>query len=406
MLDGIRVVEFAQNAAVPQCARYLASMGADVVKVEPPEGDSMRHLAKLTPTEGRAYALINPGKRSVTLDLGSDDSAPIVEALIRWADICLIGLKQDDLARYGLDWDRTSTLNPRLVQLELSAFGPEGPDAGEGGYDGLAQAQSGLGFSMNRSASGVPITTRPAFIDFASGAVTAMGVIAALRHRDLTGEGQRVDASLLGTAMSLGTPLLSSFEHDRTTLDPLAEEVEALQAAGASFDDQRAHYESRVTAASGAYALYFRNYRTSDGLVSLAGLSPGLMARFHEITGIDPPPNRDPHSDAFRAVVDAAEALFATRTTEEWISELRAGHYPCSRYNLPYQAVRDPQVRANDYIVDLHHPDFGQYSTFGFPLRFSATKAAVRGRSPKLGEHTAEVLHDIGIATTGENTEP
>ena len=100
-LAGIKVIEFAQNAAVPQCGRLLAGLGADVVKVEPPEGDSMRHLAKLSPTEGRAYATINPGKRAMTLDLTADGAVEVVDAALRWADVALVGLKQTDLERFG-----------------------------------------------------------------------------------------------------------------------------------------------------------------------------------------------------------------------------------------------------------------------------------------------------------------
>ncbi len=396
VLAGVKVVEFSQNAAVPQCGRLLAGMGADVVKVEPLAGDSMRHIAQLAPAEGRAYATINPGKRAITLDLSAEAARPVVDSLLEWADVALIGLKLGDLERFGLDWARTRTLNPRLVQLEMSAFGPKGPDATEGGYDVLVQGLSGLGFAMNRTADGTPLPTRPAFIDFASGAVSALGVVSALRHADATGVGQRVDASLLGTALMLGTPMLARFERDKRTIDTIHENLELLQQAGATFAEQREMYESSVVSASGVYRLYFRFYPTADGLISIAGMSPGLIARFHEITGIAPAPLNKPHSEEFQAIVDEAEALFATRTTDEWITQLRAAGYPCGKYHLGTNALEDPQVRANDYAVDLDHPAFGGYTTAGMPFDLGATPVSVSGPSPQLAEHTVEVLTELG----------
>lgn len=402
-LAGLRVVEFSQNAAVPQCGRLLAGMGADVVKVEPPEGDSMRLLAGLGPDEGRAYATINPGKRSTVLDMKSPRAPEVIDALVAWADVVLVGLKQRDVPRFGLDWDRVRSINPSVVELIFTPFGPDGPDAQEGGYDVLVQGLSGIGFMVNRSEDGVPQPTRPAMFDFASGMAAAAAVLAALRHRDTTGEGQRVDASLLGTAMNLGTPVLARFEPDHDKLEAIREEMALVQSAGADFDTQRRLYESRVIAAAGAFRLYFRHYLTADGLISVAGLSPALFAKFHRVTGLAPvSPASDPSDPEFVAVVDAAEALFACRTTDEWIETLRAVGYPCARYNTPISALDDPQVRANDYAVDLVHPTFGEYSTAGMPFTVGTSHTALSGPSPRLGEHTREVMAEIGLAADAD----
>lgn len=397
-LTGIKVIEFAQNAAVPQCGRLLACLGADVVKVEPPEGDSMRHLAKLTPTEGRAYATINPGKRAMTLDLTADGALEVVDAALRWADVALVGLKLTDLERFGLDWERVHQVNPQVVQLVFTPFGPRGPSSDEGGYDVLVQGMSGLGFMMNRTANGVPTPTRPAVIDFSSGMMAAVGVLAGLRRRDTTGVGVRVDASLLGTAMALGTPLLASFDHDRRRTETVAEDLALLAASGADFDTQRNHYDNEVLAAGGAFQLYFRHYLTADGLISIAGLSPGLIAKWHEVTGLPPvPPGARGADPEFVEVVDRAEALFASRTTDDWLRTLGEVGYPCTRYNTPFQAVVDPQVRANGYTVDLVHPEFGAHTVAGMPIDISDTTCGVPGRSPMLGEHTLEALADMAV---------
>ncbi|MCB0989629.1 MAG: CoA transferase, partial [Acidimicrobiales bacterium] len=299
-LTGIKVVEFAQNIAAPFSARILASLGADVVKIEPPEGDAMRFIAPLGDHEGKAYAVANPGKRAIVLDLTAPDSRKVIDALLAWADICIVGLKLNDVERFGLDWERARTINPGLVQLILTPFGPEGPDADVGGYDVLVQGRSGVGFSMNRSSGGVPEPTRPAINDTSTGIMATVGILAALRHRDLTGEGQRVDVSLLGTAMALGTPMLTKVaERDTAALAEIDEDLSLLRAAGADFDAQRELYEQRAVPAGGAFRLYFRHYRTADGFVTIGGLSPGLMGRFHEITGVADARGVSPRSSEF-----------------------------------------------------------------------------------------------------------
>ena len=398
ILDGIKVLELAQNAAIPHCGRLLAGLGADVVKVEPPGGDAMRLLAQLGPMEAKGYAVINPGKRSIAVDLAAQGAGEVIDALFRWADVALVAFKGPDLDRFGIGWDHARTVNPRLVHLTNTSFGPEGPDADEGGYDALVQGRSGVGFIMNRSAGGVPLPTRPAVNDFGTGMFSAFAVLAGLRHRDRTGEGQRIDTSLLGTAISLGTAVLGRFDAvDTETLAEFAEDLELMRSAGVDFDTQRESYEDRVQAGQGAFRLYFRHYRTADGLISVAGLSAGLFTKFHQVTGLPQVDRSDHSAPGFLAVVDAAEELFSTRTTAEWLETLRAVGYPCSPYNLPYEALDDPQVRANDFVVDLEHPVFGTYTTTGMPVRFEKAASGVSGPSPTFATHTMEVLAEAGL---------
>lgn len=397
VLDGIRVVEFAQNAAIPHCGRLLAGLGADVVKVEPPDGDAMRRLAALADMESRAYALINPGKRSIAIDLGSEDARTVIDALFAWADVALVAFKLPDLARYGIEWEHARTINPRLVHLTHTALGPGGPDAEFGGYDVLVQGRSGVGFVMNRSGATAPQPTRPAVNDFGSGFSAAFAVMAGLRHRDQTGEGQRIDTSLLGTAMSLGTPLLGGFPIDDQQITELDADMAAVRAAGLDFDTQRDLYESKVQAGGGAFKLYFRHYQTSDGLISLAGLSPGLFDKFHAATGINRPQSGDTTDPAFQAVVAEAEQTFTQRTTAEWLTILRQAGYPCGPYNMPHEALRDPHAIENGYVVELEHPVFGSYRATGMPFQMEKSSATVSGPSPSFAAHTRQVLDEVGL---------
>lgn len=398
VLAGVKVAEFSQNAAVPQCGRLLAGMGADVIKIEPLAGDSMRHVAKLSDTESRAFSAINPGKRSLALDMTADGAPDIINGLLRWADIALVGLKRPDLERFGLDWETVHQVNPGLVELQVTAFGPEGPDADMPGYDVLVQARSGLGFMMNRSRDGVPMPTRPAFIDFSTGAMATAAVLGALRHRDLTGQGQRIDASLLGTGMSLATANTMRFQKDVPKFAELSEDLTMLQLAGADFDDQRSLYEQRISGAAGIYLLYFRHYRTADGIISLAGMSPGLIARFHQLTGLAVPPSRNSGDPELLTIVDQAEALFMEQTTDEWMQKLQQGGYPCARYQHPFESLDDEQVVANGYAVDIEHPLFGEFRTVGMPFSYSDTPARLAGASPLLGQHSEQVLEQLGFA--------
>ncbi len=398
ILAGLKVVEFAQNAAIPHCGRLLAGMGADVVKIEPPGGDAMRALAQLAPMEAKAFALINPGKRDLVLDLQSPDAGPVVEGLFGWADVVLVAFKQLDLERYGIDYESARAVNPRIIYLAHTAFGPKGEDAHIGGYDVLVQARSGAGFIMNRAEDGVPAATRPAVNDFGTGMISALGVVAALRHRDLTGEGQKIESSLLGTAMSLATPIIGQFETDAEVLEELQEDMAAARQGEMAFADQRRMYEQRIIPGGGTFRIYFRTYLTSDSMVTVAGLSPALHTKFHEVTGLPRPDLRHPHTPEFDAIVTEAERVFRTRTTAEWLQRLRAVEYPCGPYNLPWEAVADEQIRANDYVVDIEHPAFGRYTTSGMPLSFSAAPNPTLGASPSFGQHSRELLGELGLA--------
>lgn len=399
-LAGIKVVEFAQNAAVPQCGRILAGMGADVVKIEPPVGDAMRTPNHFGGGEAKAYAAINPQKRSMVVDLTADDALQVTDALFAWADVALVGFKGSDLARYSIHWEHARTINPRLIHLTHLPFGPKGPDADEGGYDVLVQALSGMGFLMNRSENGAPLPTRPAINDFGTGIASALGVVTALRHRDHTGEGQRVDTALLATALNLSIPTTQRFEAtDPPVLAEIDEELEVLRSAGADFDVQRAVYESRVLPGHAAFRLYFRHYSTADGLITVAGLSPALFDRFHAATGVTRPASlADATSPDFHAVVLEAEEALRSRTTDEWLAQLRSHGYPSGRYNLPHEAIEDPQVRANNFMVELDHPAFGKHTVANMPVAFEKLATGITTPSPGLGQHSAEVLAEIGFS--------
>jgi formyl-CoA transferase len=405
-LAGVRVIEFAQAMAIPMCAQVLADMGADVVKVEPPGGDAFRaNQGQFVPGESRGFIVLNRGKRSICLDLGHPDARQVIEPLVRGSDIVLTSLKPPDLPRYGLTYGHLSAMNPRVIHLEHIPLGGKGPLGNDGGYDVVVQGISGTGSITARSRDGSPVNVRPAYMDNATGFLSALAVVAALRHRDQTGEGQRVETSLLLTALALGNNIINWFGAvDPPLWERFAAELGNLRAAGAGFEDQRLLFERSILAGSHGN-IYFRHYRTKDGFISIGCLSPALNARFRAVTGIVDPRIGEPafdHAtaegwDALTRLVRTAEDLLATRTTADWMTSFRAGGVPCGPFNFLHEVFEDPQILANDFLLELEHPAVGPYKTFAPPIRMDRTPTAVRRPSPGLGEHTDEILTEIGF---------
>jgi len=404
-LSDITVVEFAQVIAIPMCGLILADMGASVIKVEPPSGDSARHnLSPIFPGESKSFAVFNRGKRSVCIDIAHPASRPVVEQLARRADVVLVAFKPPDVERYGLDYATLSALNPALVYLEHVPLGPKGPYSDIGGYDVIVQGLSGIG-AITAAPGDAPRNINPAYADHATGFVSALAVVAALRHRDRTGQGQRVETSLLATSFALGGNLLNWF--GATDPDIWADFDRRLAAGrreGHSFAQQQELYQ-RTLRAGGFGNVSFRHYRTSDGIISVGALSPGLVRRFMTVTGLQDP-RQDPDyelgtPEAFRRLsqlVAEAEALFRTRTTAEWIAIFREAGLPAGPFHFPTEVFSEPQLIENGYIVELEHPLFGPYKTFDTPFRMDATPVGPRAASPVLDFDTDEVLGELGLA--------
>ncbi|MEO6044526.1 MAG: CoA transferase [Tepidiformaceae bacterium] len=405
-LEGIRVVEFAQAMAMPICGLLLADMGAEVIKVEPREGDAFRETQMpIIPGESKGFTVLNRGKRSLCIDISSAGARPVIERLVAQADVVLISLKPSDVPRYGLTYEELSAVRPGLIFLENVPLGQEGPFGQDGGYDVVVQGMSGSGAITARSNGDAPQNIRPAYIDMGTGFLSALGVVAALRHRDKTGEGQRVQTSLLSTGLTLANQLVSWF----AATDPPLEEafdadLEEAQSRGAGYEEQRAVWEKHFM--RGAYGnIYFRHYRTRDGFISIGCLSPTLNARFRKVTGVIDPriePDFDlSTSDGYDRVTEMigqSEAILSDRTTNDWIAAFQAGGVPCGPFNFPPQVFHDEQVLANEFVVDLDHPRIGPYKTFAPPIRMERTPTRIRGSSPPLDADTDTILGELGFS--------
>lgn len=405
-LAGITVLEFAQVIAIPMCGLALADMGADVIKVEPPTGDSSRsNLSPILPTESKSFAIFNRGKQSVCLNLTSPEARPVIERLVRKADVILISFKPPDVKRYGLDYEALSKLNPKIIYLEHVPLGRRGPYSEIGGYDVIVQGLSGLG-AITAAPGDAPRNINPAYADHATGFISALAVVAALRHRDLTGEGQRVETSLLSTALALGGNIIHWFgATDPDVWETFGQQLSAARQSGADFAAQQQLYQ-RTARAGGFANIYFRHFRTSDGIVSVGALSQPLIRRFRAVTGLNDP-RADPDfelgtPEAFArltTLVAEAEALFRTKTTDEWIATFESVGVPAGPFLFPTEVFDEPQIVENDYVVELEHPLFGPYKTFAPPFRMDATPVAPQGASPLLDADTDRVLGELGFGS-------
>ena len=404
-LAGIRVLEIAQVYAVPAAATLLADMGATVTKVEPPWGDSTRYGRPVLPGEGKNYIGLNHGKRTVCLDLGHADARPVLERLIRASDVLLVSLRAEQLERYGLSYERCRSLRPDLIYALNTALGPAGPLGGLGGYDMTIMALSGIGAVTGHARDGQIVAGGVAMSDAATAFLLVAGVSAALYHRTLTGEGQMIETSNLSSALNCQLQSMNWFAAtDPPLLERFTTELAALRAAGGDFAAQQALRQNTL-GRGGEGNVYYRFYRTADGYLSVGAISPDLAVRLRAATGLHDPrgePDFDITRPECRAAMTAmsaeAESIFASRTTAEWEDALTRHRVPHARLNFPEEALDDPQVQANGYVVELEHDLIGPYRTPAPPLRMSATPVEITAPAAPLDHDTDAVLRELGIS--------
>ena len=396
-LDGITVVEFGQFVSVPFCAQLMADAGARVIKVEPPGGDSYRRALELAPRESRQFAIKNRGKESVALDLAHPGAAAVVARLAAAADVVLVNMSPAAVARRGLDFATLSARHPRLVHGLVTGYGTVGPDAGLPGMDVVMQAHSGLVAALGAEADGVPRHSEVQVADYASSLLLLAGVSMALLARDRTGRGQQVDVSLLGAALTMQNNQFSHVESvDGWRAGFVADELPALRRGGAGRDRidaaRAAHQSDRLTLTA-----HYRVFGTADGAISVGAGSPPTQERLATIAGLPVALlGTDPDTVRIRLT-----ALFATRTSAEWIAELRAAAIPCGEVRALDEVLSDPHVEAEGLVADVEHPAIGRYRGLGSPIRFGDTPSDPTRPSPAFAAHTTAVLDELGF-TPGE----
>ncbi|MDP2328192.1 MAG: CoA transferase [Dehalococcoidia bacterium] len=405
-LAGIRVLEFTQIIAGPVGCQHLADMGAEVIKVEPPDGEPWRLFSQFMPGESKTFQSLNRGKKSLVLRLQDPEAQDIIHRLIPSMDVVVSNYRPDVPAKLGIDYETVRKLRPDIVYVDNTAWGRQGPWSQRPGYDIVAQAVSGLMANEGKiDPNGAPgQITSTAIADFGTGLAIAWAVCAALFHREKTGEGQLIETTLLNTALYF----LSTGAMDLPAADALKyqkmERVHALQEQHASYEEISTAYHAQ-TRATRAANIYYRTYETSDGAIAIGALSPTLWAKVRAAFGTDflgmADPNYNVQDEAWmsvaRAKVAEVEEIVRGNSTAWWIEHLEKNGVPAGPVNFVEDMLADPQSIANGIPVQVEHPLSGPQTQVGPVLKMSGTPLSVQGPSPILGQHSFELAQEAGL---------
>lgn len=376
ILDGYRVVDCSIAMAGPFAAQRLGDLGADVIKVEPTRGEWQR-FAAAGGAQGNeinvSFLSLNRNKRSLAADLKSDGGKEVMRELVAGADVFLQNYRPGVAARLGLDYDSLKEINPSLVYVSISGYGEDGPYRDRPGQDLILQAMTGAMLSAGRA--GEPPTPAGLYLADAVTASTAFeGVLAALLHRERTGEGQLVTVNMLDALTTLQMQELSVY-----TVGGVPQE--------------RGHEPNAHVYIRAPYGVF----ETSDGYLALAFVdldALGTVLDEPSFLGLDPEVHGWTHRDELFATV---ARHIREKTTQHWLDTLLpAGMWVGPVYGYE-DLVNDPQIAHNGTFVEYDHPTEGRVKTPGFPYRFHRTPARVDRGAPLTGEHTAEILADLGV---------
>ncbi|VTU13808.1 CaiB/BaiF CoA transferase family protein [Variovorax sp. RA8] len=391
-LDGIKVLDLSRVLAGPWCTQILADLGADVVKIERPGvGDDTRTWGPpfLKDEHGRDtdqatyFTSCNRNKRSVTIDMATPEGQDLLKKMAAQADIVVENFKTGGLRQYGLDYESLRAINPRLVYCSVTGFGHDGPHASRAGYDLMIQATSGMMSITGRpdgEPGGGPLRVGVALTDLFTGVYAATAILAAIEVRHRTGEGQHIDMALLDVGMAI-----------------LANQASAFLNTGVAPQRQGNSHPSLAP---------YQDFHTKDGAMLLAIGNNGQFTRFCEAAGqaewaSDPRFATNTLRVRHREVlIPMMEAVTRTRTTAEWIALLEDKAVPCGPINNIAQAFEDAQVKARGLAVTLPRDagdGISQIAGVASPLRLQGTPPVLRRAPPALGQHTDEVLAEMGL---------
>lgn len=378
-LKGMKVIELAHIMAGPVAGLMLADMGADVIKVERPNGDdSRRFLPPDINGESAAFMMMNRNKRGIKLDLKTEAGKRALVRLIEQADCLIENYRHDTMEKMGLGYEELKKINPGLIYCEISGFGRTGPYRERGGFDLIAQGMSGLMAITGEGPGRPPVKVGAPVTDITAGILGAMGCAAAYAHKLKTGEGQRVDTSLFEAGIV------------------------------------HTYWQSAICFATGvspgpmgsAHPLNapYEAFQTSDGWLNLGAANQANWERMLKVIGAEQL-NEDPRFSNNRsrmqnrlALGEALTTYFRTNTTQHWLDALEAAGVPAGPVLSIDEMHHDPQTLARDMVPQVEHPVAGKVSTIGAPVKFHSTPGEVKRPAPVLGEHTEEVLREAGLS--------
>ena len=376
-LDGIRVLDVTQVMAGPFCAMQLCDMGADVIKVEPPGGDSTRRMAGARGTDSAGFNAVNRGKRGIVLDLKTRSGQDAFKRLVNTSDIVIENYRPGVMRTFGLDYASLAPHHPSLIYASISGYGQTGPNASKGGFDLIAQGVSGL-MSVTGEPGRPPAKVGVPLTDLAAGLFALSGILAALHYRARTGRGQYIDTSLVEAGIALSVWEAAQYFSEGVTPEPLG-------------------------SAHRMFAPY-QAIRCADGYITLGAANDRLFQWTCELLG-HPEWMRDPAyaNDTLRvrnraALVAAIEAVTVLQSRDYWLTQFDAAGIPCGPINTYAEAFADPHIQSRGMVVQVDHPALGHLRMPGAPVKMSETPPRADRRAPLLGEHTREVLREAGFS--------
>jgi crotonobetainyl-CoA:carnitine CoA-transferase CaiB-like acyl-CoA transferase len=377
-LDGVRIVDLTSVLLGPYCTVLLGDMGADVIKVESFEGDSTRNVGPARhPGMSGVFLGVNRNKRSIAIDLKNAQGRDVLKSLVRDADVFVTNVRRKPLQRLGLEYEQLAAINRGLIYCNAVGYGAGGPCSDDPAFDDIIQAHSGLA-ALQGYFNGQPQYVATVMADKAAGMMVALALTAAIRHRDRTGRGQQVDVPMFETLVSFN---LVEHLYGRTFLPPIGEAV----------------YPRAVSK--------FRHpYKTADGYLSVLPYNDGQWLRFFAMVGredfaTDPRfgslAERTRNIDVLYGLIDE---VMATRSSAAWLEQLQAYDIPSVAVKHPSELLDDPHLKATGFFQQVEHPSEGLVVSMESPIRMADSPVGLRRHAPRLGEHTREILSEIGYS--------
>jgi len=373
-LHGIRVLDLSRVLAGPYCTMVLGDLGADVIKVESPEGDETRGWGPpFTEGESAYYLCVNRNKRGIVVDFKTAEGRDILHGLIRQCDVLVENFRPGSLARFSLDFESVSVINPSLIYCSITGFGQTGPLREKPGYDFMIQAMGGI-MSVTGEPDGEPMKSGVAVADLFAGQNAVIAILAALQARAHTGKGQHLDISLFDSQLGWLANVASNY----------------LISGNLPKRYGNAH----------ANIVPYQSFQASDGWFVIAVGNDRQFAKMCEVIG-----KQELVSDARfatnsarvqnrDALISILKPVFQTETVNEWLS-LIGDEFPCGPINNLEQVFSMPQVEAREMLIHMQHPTIGELPLVGSPLKFSDTPVEYKLPPPRLGEHTEQVLKEL-----------
>jgi formyl-CoA transferase len=374
-LNGIRVLDLSRVLAGPYCTMVLGDLGADVIKVESPEGDETRSWGPpFIEGESAYYLCVNRNKRSIVVDFKTEDGRSTLHELLKRSDILVENFRPGTLARFSLDFESALAINPHLIYCSITGFGQTGPLREKPGYDFMIQAMGGL-MSFTGEPNGEPMKVGVAVADLFAGQNAVIAILAALQARTSTGKGQHLDISLFDSQVAMLANVASNY----------------LISGNLPTRYGNAH----------ANIVPYQSFQASDAWFIIAVGNDKQFQRLCEVIGHTElaadsrfilNSERVKNRDELLAIL---KPIFLEKTAGEWLSALESAGIPCGPINTLDQVFAEPQVDARDMLIHMQHPEIGDLRLVGSPLKLSDTPVDYKLPPPRLGEHTVNLLREL-----------